>query len=306
MPITKVFRDVALVVLGFTAGVAFVRFRGHGSGNNDVQAVRQESTHSKVLTPPMEVLSAPGFMTEQPGALVSERLPEPVLAEAGPAIMPPPAESWQDARLRAKTAIVERKFGEFLASYRAQGKDAEMLRRMLIEREMAGGEVVDIATSQGINMADPRARASVIEMATAATRDYVKYMKDVMGDADFKALTQHEGRQPERTIADYINTKLAGTGMELSPEQRKQFVEVLFNTKEPNGGRLSTNLIAGEGPAASAGMPVRVVPEAALRTLGGVLTPSQMAVLTELFRAQHSRVLPVDTAAPVRKRVHSG
>lgn len=289
--------DLVLIAGGICAGVLVVRYHQRPS---DRTKVRPGNEAALVITP-LRPLARDTFAGAAGPNLANERLKSAAVTAnasalgviSAPAARPESADSDNyNKRLQAAGFLIDRRYRGFLAGYAEEGKDASRLRTMLIERQMIGSEILDVAQAQGLDLSDPKVRSSVLGMISSSAREYASQIRDTIGDADYRSLQKYESMQPERTVAEELPRRMAGTGGELSDNQQNQLVDILYRSKEPNGGRLITNSFGPNKPPLPDHAAVRVIPPGAIESLRGVLSAQQLAVLSSIADEQHRDALP--------------
>ena len=290
--------DVALVAIGLCAG-ALVIWHHERVGQPAIvepmvkprQATQPMRRVAREVVPMASRADGPSEpIDEGASAVVTNVTPTPDPQAASLTNEANLASDNSTIRRQAVSQMIDRRYGTFLAEYAAKGKDADRLRAMLIGRQMIGTDILEAwRTQQGLNLMDSALRNYLLEKIGPLARDYEIQIKNTIGDVDYGSLQKYESMEPERTVVEELNRRLAGTGAELTDTQRAQLVDILFNTKEPTGGRRITNRF-GPGqptPPDPDYARVRVIPPGAIDALRGVLSVEQIAVFSAIAEKQH-------------------
>lgn len=273
---------VGMVCLAVGAGIGvFITTRVHDHPGVIASMDRPGSPLPAAFAPPAPAAAK----KEGPAVVEAPRAPR-----AAPPVARSKAPAAQgNARPPGIAQQVEKQYGPFLASLQAQGKDAATFRRLLEERQTIVEDVLAAARDQGINLMDREAYKPVGELIRKSIKDFNVEMKETVGDQNYTAWVDSEKMKGEYNVSLELVRRLRESALELPPAQQDLFVRTLFEIKEPAGLKKVVSVMDEDGSPSL----MRVVPEAAIERMRGILTAEQLQKFIELCQDQKRGVMNV-------------
>ena len=160
------------------------------------------------------------------------------------------------------------------------------LKSLLAERENANRDVWASAAAQGLN---PRDNRDELRQLTADLQAEVdENIKATLGENVLGAIENYNNTAPQRNVVNDFNQKLAITGASLSDSQSQQLTSIIAETAQTSG---RNNVI---------------ITDATIARAQAVLTPAQVATLTQLQAEQNARQIINEKTQALRQQAGGG
>lgn len=223
-------------------------------------------------------------------------------------------------------AAIESRYAALFKNLNLQPDQVERLKTLLADRTTTMQDVISAARDQGIN---PRENPEAYRKLIADAQNQINSsIKSVIGDAGFAQLQTYEQTMPQRNLVNELQQRLSYTNSPLTSAQAEQLVTILAThapartttmtpastsaTSQPQSdqvqvpgrgpggpgfpGRGDFNFVVGPGgpgggivsEGGRGGMSAPVTP-AAVAQAQGILTPPQLAALTQVQQQQQTQ-----------------
>lgn len=159
------------------------------------------------------------------------------------------------------------------------------LKSLLAERENATRDVWASAAAQGLNPRDNREELRQLTADLQAEVD--ENIKTTLGENVLKSIENYNLTAPQRNVINDFNQKLAIGGSSLNDSQSQQLTTILAETAQSSGRNV-------------------LITDATIARAQAVLTPAQVAALTQLQAEQNARQIINEKTQALRQQVGGG
>ena len=239
----------------------------------------------KVVTPFQPAVMAPA---DQSSPQLKQALVEAPQTSTAAQLVAAPSQSRSTADLQRETksklrrlessARIDKRYGPLFKQLASLGTDVTKARELLLERDLVGNEILDVAVERGVDLKNLGESKNLNQLVTRARQELTAEMKNLLGDGAVAAIRDYDIRMPERTVFNELRARLSSGPDSPSDAQIEQAIVILYATKNPAGLRQ----IKGS-PGREA---VREIPDQAISALSTILSPPQLQKLSEIQMEQ--------------------
>lgn len=176
---------------------------------------------------------------------------------------------------------VNQRYGALFRELHLSPAQIDQLRNLLVDREMAGADVMMTAAQQGLNpMQD---QDEIRQMIQSAQADEDAKIKSELGDSDYADYQSYQHSLGQRAVVNQLQQALSYGDTPLTPSQSSQLVQILQQNPVPSGGGQNVFAGGGGGPGSGGGAQIS---DAAIANAQGILSPPQIQAMQEIQQQQ--------------------